>query len=122
MLDRLRHVRLTAVALALYALTALAVGFAHRPLAQAGGELAAIALQADAPFSLCDHDGAPAPHHVASHGCDACALTSAPGLPPANLCALPQRHALKLALGLENHALLAPLAPPAPTSRGPPAA
>ncbi|HMN72880.1 MAG TPA: hypothetical protein PKA55_13530 [Rhodoblastus sp.] len=125
MLDRLRHVRLSAVALALYALATLVVGFAHKPLAPAmAGDLAALALQADAPLSLCDHDGgAPAqPHHAALHVCDACALASAPGLPPANLHALPAPPTRSVASGFGAVAQFAPAPLHAPLSRGPPAA
>lgn len=123
MLDRLRHVRLTTVALALYALATLVVGFAHRPVALgAGGDLAALAAQTDAPFSLCDHAGAPADQHVVDHICDACALTSAPGLPPAGQIGLPVRTALTLAPGLAHLAPFAPAPLRAPSSRGPPAA
>ncbi len=124
MLGRLRNLRLSAVVLALYALAALAVGFAHKPLAPAAaGDLAALALQADAPLSLCSHDGgAPAHPHVASVLCDACALTSAPGLPPAGQCALPAPPARAMAPAFGKVAQFAPPALHAPLSRGPPAA
>lgn len=123
MFDRLRHVRLSAVALALYALATLVVGFAHKPLAYAAGaDLVALAAQADAPFSICDHDGAPAQHQASAHVCDACALTSAPGLPPTAQIGLPLRTALALAPGLRRDAQVSTAPLRAPTSRGPPAA
>mgnify|MGYP001237802932 CR=1 FL=1 len=123
MLDRLRHARLPAVVLALYALATLVVGFAHKPaVAQVGSDLAALALQADAPVSLCEHPGAPNRQAAVDHFCDACALTSAPGLPAAGGGVLTQRHALSLALGIENYARRAPALAIAPASRGPPAA
>ena len=125
MLDRLRHVRLSAIALALYALATLTVGFAHKPIALAGPEpaLAALALHDDAPLSLCDHDGGAPVHHQASDGvCDACALTSAPGLPPADQCVVPTPRGRKLALSFDAEAQFAPATLHAPLSRGPPSA
>lgn len=124
MLVRLRHVRLCAVALALYALATLAVGFAHKPFAiEVRGDLAALALKADAPLSLCDHvGGAPNQPHVDFHGCDACALTSAPGLPPSNLCALPAPPTRRLARTAPEAGQFAPATRHAPLSRGPPPA
>jgi len=123
MLDRLRHARLPAFVLALYALATLVVGFAHKPaVAHVGSDLAALALQADAPVSLCEHPGAPDGQAAVDHFCDACALTSAPGLPTASGGVLTQRHALSLALGFENDARRAQALAIAPASRGPPAA
>ncbi len=124
MFGRLRHVRLSALALALYALATLVVGFAHKPLARAGvaHDLVALAAQADVPLALCDASGAPAPSQAIDHACDACALTSAPGLPPANGCALPLPYARSKAPGFVGETQFAPPALHAPLSRGPPAA
>lgn len=125
MLGHLRKARLSALALAFYALATLVVGFAHRPLALAGADpdLAALALQTDAPLSLCDHDGgAPAQPHAADRICDACALTSAPGLPPTTQCALTAPVSRRLSLAFHATAQFAPAALHAPLSRGPPAA
>lgn len=125
MLDRLRHRRLSTLALALYALAALVVGFAHKPIPLAGPShaLVALALHDDAPLSLCDHDGgAPTHQHAASPFCDACALTSAPGLPPASQCALPAPQVGQLSRPTFVAAQFAPATLHAPLSRGPPAA
>ncbi|MCB1541421.1 MAG: hypothetical protein KDJ25_11430 [Rhodoblastus sp.] len=125
MLDRLRHARLSAFALAFYALATLAVSFSHKPIALAGPDpaLTALALQDDAPLSLCDHDGgAPIHQQAGDRVCDACALTSAPGLPPADECALPAPRGRKLALSFNAEGQFAPPALHAPLSRGPPAA
>ena len=125
MLDRLRHTRLSALVLALYALAALVVGFAHKPipLASADQTLVALALQDDAPLSLCDHDGgAPTHQHAANPVCDACALTSAPGLPPTNQCALPAPQWRQVSRPTFVAAQFAPATLHAPLSRGPPAA
>ena len=123
MLGRLRHARLAALALALYALGALVVGFAHKPVARPGvaHDLVVLAAQGDVPLALCDTSGAPAQPQV-DHACDACALTSAPGLPPANECGLRAPYGRSVALGVEQRAQFTPAALHAPTSRGPPAA
>lgn len=123
MLGPLRHARLSALALALYALATLLVGFAHKPIPQVSApqELIALALHGDVPVALCDRTGAPAQQAV-DHLCDACALTSAPGLPPAELSAQRARHALQPALAFNDAAQFAPAAVHAPLSRGPPAA
>ena len=123
MFGRLRHARLSALALALYALATLVVGFAHKPVARAAfaHDLVALAAQGDVLVALCD-SGAPAQSQVLDHLCDACALTSAPGLPPANGCALPAPYGRSLAPGFGHDAQFAPAALHAPTSRGPPAA
>lgn len=123
MFGRLRHARLSALALALYALATLVVGFAHKPVARAGvlHDLVVVAAQSDVLLALCDSD-APAQSHSLDRACDACSLTSAPGLPPANGCALPAPYGRSLALGFDRDAQFAPAAVHAPLSRGPPAA
>ncbi len=123
MFGRLRHARLSALALALYALATLVVGFAHKPVARAGvlHDLVVVAAQSDVLLALCDSD-APAQSHVLDDVCAACALTSAPGLPPANACALRAPYGRSVALGFGQDAQFAPAAVHAPLSRGPPAA
>lgn len=127
MLGRLRHARLSALALALYALATLVVGFAHKPIAgqsvahDVTHDLVALAAQGEVPLALCDTYGAPARPQV-DHACDACALTSAPGLPPTNECGLRAPYGRSVALGIEQRAQFTPAALHAPSSRGPPAA
>lgn len=123
MLGPLRHRRLSALALAIYALATLVVGLAHKPIPQAAATqtLIALAFHGDVPVALCDRTGAPA-QQASDHLCDACALTSAPGLPPPDACAQPARHALRLATVFNGNAQFAPPALHAPLSRGPPAA
>ena len=84
-------------------------------------DLCALAAQSDVLLALCDSD-APAQSHSLDRACDACALTSAPGLPPANGCALPAPYGRSLALGFDGQAQFTPAAVHAPLSRGPPAA
>ena len=77
--------------LALYALAALLVPFAHRPLSLAEpelAELAAYALPGDILPELClsvPDDGRGGGRQASAGICDACLLTAAPGLPACDL-------------------------------------
>lgn len=88
----MRRLRINMIArhflLAFYVLAAVTVGFAHRPLALASGaDLAAYALPDGTLPVICgtgstEPGSLPAKRHAGAV-CDACLLTSAPGLLPA---------------------------------------
>lgn len=124
MLGALRQTRASHVIVALYALAMATLGFAHKPvatIAPSAIELAAYALPDGTLPDLCltGHDqsngGA-----IAAH-CDACALSSAPGLVAPvqdfrRVC-VPTRVVLRT----DEAGQFAPALQRGPTSRGPPA-
>lgn len=121
---RRRTLRLGATVL--LALSALLLGFAHKPvsLGPTAFELAAYTLPDGTPPFLChteadEPDGAPH-HDTAGAICDACLLTSSPGLGAVASVSLPTLATLTLArLGVADQVAIG-RATPAPTSRGPP--
>ncbi|MBL8839375.1 MAG: hypothetical protein JNL66_24170 [Alphaproteobacteria bacterium] len=74
---------------ALYALAAITLGFAHRGTLPAG-DLAAFTAPDGTPAVICTTEGAGEPAHHAASGrdCEACRLTAAPGLGPVRAPAL----------------------------------
>lgn len=126
MLQRVRQTSAGWIVAALYALAMVATGVAHRPVAAPlvhSIELAAYALPDGSLPPLCTHDeGAPSGGAQLSAHCDACALSSAPGLAPV---ATDYAHApvVRALVSFDrDDAGLTPAARRAPTSRGPPLA
>ena len=122
---RRRTLRITATVL--LALSALLLGFAHKPLSldPSPYELAAYVLPDGTPPFLC-HSDADAPEAGTHHGtasalCDACLLTSSPGLGAVAAAVLPTPARLTLAAHVVADQVTIGRATPAPTSRGPPA-
>lgn len=121
---RRRTLRLGATVL--LALSALLLGFAHKPLSLGPSplELAAYVLPDGTPPFLCHADGdAPeggSHHETASALCDACLLTSSPGLGAIATAVLPTPAAIPLARLIVADQVTIGRATPAPTSRGPP--
>ena len=121
---RRRTLRLGATVL--LALSALLLGFAHKPLSLGPSpyELAAYVLPDGTPPFLCHSDDdapeAGTHHDTASAVCDACLLTSAPGLGAIAPTVLPTPARLTLvALVVADQVRLLG-ANPMPSSRGPP--
>lgn len=75
--------RVSPLIVALYALSAISVGLAHRT-ASPLDELAAFTAPDGTPAVICTDDGQGQPAHHAGGGrdCDACRLTASPGLLP----------------------------------------
>ncbi len=126
----LRKTRWTAAIAAIYAVTALLLGFAHVHSAvaqQSSQTVAARSLPDGTPLPICgggptNRDGSGAPGHAATGFCDACLLTAAPGaIPSAPVFAGPPDRFVKrtiaahLASAAKSFAL-------SPQSRGPPQA
>jgi hypothetical protein len=79
---------LRALVIVLYAVAVMALGFAHRPFAAPGTD-GWIGLAAHDSTLLClSREGGGKPSSFSAH-CDACLLTSAPGLALAGVSALP---------------------------------
>lgn len=121
---RRRTLRLGATVL--LALSALLLGFAHAPLSLGPSplELAAYTLPDGTPPFLCHADG-DTPDGAQHHGtagaiCDACLLTSSPGLGAVASLSLPTPAMLTLAHLVVADQVAIGRATPAPTSRGPP--
>ncbi|MFO1116385.1 MAG: hypothetical protein U1E28_11920 [Beijerinckiaceae bacterium] len=123
MLQRIRQLKAGWIAVALYALTAVTVGFAHKPASLPRSvELAAYALPDGTLPPICAHDeNAPAGHAAAAQ-CDACLLTSAPGLAPVAQAFLPVRLGAVVAPVATSRDFVAAAPRYAPSSRGPPLA
>ena len=125
MLRRLRQTRVTFGFAVLYALAMVTLGFAHQPLkiAAPDAQLAAYALPDGTLAPICAHaDGQPQERHIATHGCEACALSAAPGLACAREASAYVPTVRRIALAAPEQAQHAPLARHAPSSRGPPRA
>lgn len=126
MLDRLRTSGLRPIVLALYALAMIGLGFAHQapvvPLdADARAELAAFALPDGSTPDLCltgDESGGGAAH---AGVCDACLLTSAPGLGAVAAPVLPVPVDRVPATVATLVSAFVPASVPPSQSRGPPA-
>ena len=123
---RRRTLRLGATVL--LALSALLLGFAHKPvsLRPTAFDLAAYTLPDGTPPFLC-HTDADEPDGAAHHDragalCDACLLTSSPGLGAVASAVLPAPAPLTLARLAVVDQVAIGRATPAPTSRGPPRA
>lgn len=124
MLQRIRQLKAGWIALALYALTAVTVGFAHKPAGSLprAVELAAYALPDGTLPPICAHDENAPAGHAAAGQCDACLLTSAPGLAPVAQAFLPIRLGAVVDPVLTRRDSAHPAPRYAPTSRGPPLA
>ena len=111
---------------ALYALAMLVFGFSHQPqqrMALKVADAAMLVLPDGSTAPVCGHEGQKLPDNGAGlHHCDACALSAAPGLPPAAGIGLPAPISRLVRLGLATTAQFSPGALSAPTSRGPPLA
>ncbi|MBB4199824.1 hypothetical protein CCR94_23055 [Rhodoblastus sphagnicola] len=124
----LRKLKWKAVIAALYAVTALLLGFAHvRVVAPfpSSQTAAARALPDGTAIPICggapsDGNGPGAPAHAGSGVCDACLLTAAPGwvAAPPRLFA-PVSHAIRMTIA-RNLTSAAKTFALAPQSRGPP--
>lgn len=123
MLGALRQTRASHVIVALYALAMATLGFAHKPVATAAPsaiELAAYALPDGTLPDLCltghdqSHEGA-----VAAH-CDACSISSAPGLVAPAQDFRRARVPARVVLRVDEAGQFAPALQRGPTSRGPP--
>ena len=117
------------VAAALLALTTVLVGFAHRPIGVATGDLAAYALPDGSPLELCSvvdggarDDGAPSGHGAVDGHCDACLLTGAPGLGAVAELVLPVPGPITSVATVVRAQVAAGVVLRAPASRGPPRA
>jgi len=77
-----RFTWLRAVVIALYAMAASALGLGHKPALVSATLGWAGFVAHDATLLCLSHDSGDKPSSLASH-CDACLLTSAPGLAPA---------------------------------------
>lgn len=124
MLGRLRQIYFPALAAALYAVAAIGLGFAHKPIfpTHADWAVAAIAEFGAAPICGASQDHSPPGDHAHSDRCDACALTSAPGLPPPAQAALVAPTARVTKCEPAQRAQFKPSIVYAPNSRGPPTA
>lgn len=114
------------VAAALFALTAVLVGFAHRPLESfAPYDVASWVLPDGTLPDLChvdfDDPSAPVPGHGATAVCDACLLTSAPGLGAVAGVVLPVAAGRMPVPEIARAQMAAGEPTRAPSSRGPPA-
>ena len=92
MLGSIRSSVLRLALLVLYVLASASLPFAHRPVqAPVSAELAQFVLPDGTLPIICGRSfpGEPAHKHAQRTFCDACCLTSAPGLPPAADVALP---------------------------------
>ncbi len=124
MLQRIRQLKAGWIAVALYALTAVTVGFAHKPAASVSRsvELAAYALPDGTLPPICAHDDNAPAGHAAAAQCDACLLTSAPGLAPVAQAFLPVRLAASVPFIPVGQDIATAAPRYAPSSRGPPLA
>ncbi|BBE70814.1 hypothetical protein [Oharaeibacter diazotrophicus] len=125
LLGRIRAARdLAAAAAILYALVAVLVGFAHRPLVLQPPEavVAALPLPDGTVPPICGKDGADpaADHHAGAALCDACLVTAAPGLPVAVPAVLAIDTAAVDLPPRRRRATAASLATGPPPARGPP--
>ncbi|MBL8838718.1 MAG: hypothetical protein JNL66_20865 [Alphaproteobacteria bacterium] len=114
--------RCSPLIVALYALAAITLGFAHRG-ALPVNPLAAFAAPDGTPAVICATDAPDQPGHHAGTGrdCDACRLAASPGLLPAGAPAPRTPSAVALAAVVVPHAAAPTLSIFRATSRGPPA-
>jgi hypothetical protein len=128
MLEGIRSSRLRTAVTALFALVVIAVGFLHVPQSRASAEeiryratlaFAAEALPAGDYLFLCEQDGGTG-RGVTPRVCDACVLTTAPGLAVVASEApdLPPPMRAVLEIGVLAEAAPSPVV--VPSSRGPP--
>jgi len=112
------------VVAALYALAMVMLGLAHQPMARTfspAADLAAFVLPDGSLPPICGQDGQniPGDGKAAQH-CDACTLSSAPGLLPVAAASVPTSESRLVALDLAEVGQFSPAARHAPLSRGPP--
>lgn len=122
MLRRFRQTRMTYIVAALYALAVLFVGLAHRPLGSQQAshvELANFVLPDGTVPPICGQDGN---NHQDAGGvhCEACALSSAPGLAAPSFTHHFAPTSRIVALAGPAEAQYLPANRVAPVSRGPP--
>ena len=127
MLSRFRHSRANVWVVAFYALAMATLGLAHRPVGavftQPAIDFAAYAApDGTLPVICLTEHGQQGPTSSAAGHCDACALSSAPGLAPAPQIGLPVVVPARIARWIDPGGQFSPAPHRGPTSRGPPLA
>lgn len=120
MLARARRSRLVVAVAALYAVAAVLIGFAHRAPAVAGADLAAYMLGDGTVPDLCLSGTDDASGRAGGVACDACLLTSAPGLGPVQVATLVPPVTAAAVVHVAEAPARAVISIFRPTSRGPP--
>lgn len=127
MLSRFRHSRANFWVVALYALAVATLGLAHKPVgfskqAHAVDIAAYAAPDGTLPVICLTDTGQQSPQAAGAGHCDACALSSAPGLAAPAQLGLPTQIFTRFVHVIDPAGQFSPAAQRAPTSRGPPLA